>query len=277
MEINYLNLKRMFNHILLNVDESMIKMSVYRLLLKRDTHECESVGCVIGHCVILDDLGNIPLLGEEIHFELWSELFTGLTKSNNKWWWCFGGCWPNDKTQILLRLKYLIDNKSLPIEWEEHNERYEVDYNSLYELPYQPLEPYTIMNILNLKRMFNHVLLNVDKSQLKMSVYRKGSFKTHECESTGCVIGHCVILDDWDNVPKTINKSIMFLTWSQKFTGLEPLSKEWSWCFSANWSNNKTQILLRLKYLIDNCQTPLNWRGGFRFKLPNQELTPYEL
>ena len=134
-EINYLNLKRMFNHILLNVPQEMIKMSTYRFV-NQTSHECNSTGCIIGHCTILDDYKNIPKhQSGEINFELWSEKFTGLNHIDFEWLWCFSGGWPNNKEQILLRLKYFIDNQDINEDWEDYN----------YLLPQQKLEPYELI------------------------------------------------------------------------------------------------------------------------------------
>ena len=118
MEINYLNLKKMFNYVLKKVPENMIKMVAYRAE-QNNTHKCGSTGCVIGHCVILDEWENIPKnpFGN-INFEHWSEKFTGLNTNSDEWEWCFSPCWPDDKKQILLRIKYLIDNQCIPEEWD---------------------------------------------------------------------------------------------------------------------------------------------------------------
>lgn len=136
MEINYLNLKRMFNHVLLNIPEHKIKMNVFRTG-KKDIHKCGSSGCVIGHCIILDDWKNITFLGGEIDFYLWSSNFTGIYCQSDLWKWCFSGKWPDNKEQILLRIKYLIDNQSVPEDWDDCD-------NRKYLLPVQELVPYKI-------------------------------------------------------------------------------------------------------------------------------------
>lgn len=136
--------------------------------------------------------------------------------------------------------------------------------------------------------MFNHVLINVDKSKLRMGSYREGSFKTHECGSAGCVIGHCIILDEWKNIPRPphLHPDIDFDTWSYQWTGLSKHMLSWDWCFGSMWYNNKEQILLRLKYFIDNKSAPENWLESCNdspkpyeteYLLPSQTLIPYEL
>ena len=135
------------------------------------------------------------------------------------------------------------------------------------------------MNLINLKRMFNHILKNVPEEKLKMILYRYGDEFSHECDSVGCVIGHCIILDEWENVPKYIfNQKINFSEWSEQFTSLEYLSDNWIWCFSGEWPDDKTQILLRIKYFIDNQSIPEDWDyNNNNYILPFEKLEPYEL
>ena len=138
------------------------------------------------------------------------------------------------------------------------------------------------MNLINLKRMYNHVLLNVSEKNLGMTCYRTSSYKSHECESTGCVIGHCVIIDDYKNIPLDYKGNIDFTDWSEKFTGIKCSSFIWAWLFGCNWPSNKEQILLRFKYLIEYQKHPDNWSTPgsgcyYTYILPKQKLIPYEL
>ena len=133
------------------------------------------------------------------------------------------------------------------------------------------------MDLINLKRIFNHVLLNVPEEKLKMRHYRsENDFSNHECGSTGCVIGHSVILDDLGNIPLNIKGHIFFTKWSVEFTKLKYLSDNWLWCFSSYWPDVKEQILLRIKYLIDNQEIPGNWNYNADYILPSKKLEPYE-
>lgn len=134
------NLKLIFNNFLLNVPEEKITMWQFRPIEDHYSHECRSAGCVIGHSLILDDWEKIPKKRtKNVNFNRWSELFTGLGRNTPKWKWCFSGGWSNDKTQILLRLKYLIDNKRLPSDWDL------LGFECFdYVLPIQPLEPYIL-------------------------------------------------------------------------------------------------------------------------------------
>ena len=131
---------------------------------------------------------------------------------------------------------------------------------------------------LNLKRMFNYILLNVPEENLNMSHYRHYTDRElHKCGSVGCVIGHCTILDDYENIPKYENGELNFLLWSKQFTDIDYLSKNWEWCFGANWPNDKEQILLRIKYLIDNKKVPKLWYCNYSYKLLVEKLEPYKI
>ena len=132
------------------------------------------------------------------------------------------------------------------------------------------------MNLNNIKRIFNHIFYNVPVNKIKMSLFRTGSRKKHECQTVGCIIGHCTILDDYENIPKHQSGEINFKLWSEQFTGLNIDSNEWEWCFGGEWPNNKGQILLRLKYLIDNQSVPNDW-DNYNYYLPIKNLEPYEL
>ena len=133
------------------------------------------------------------------------------------------------------------------------------------------------INYLNLKKMFNHILENVPEDMINIKQYRRhDDHFNHECKSIGCIIGHCIILDDWLKVPKLQDESIDFIEWSQNFTGFMYYDDNWLWCFSGNWYNNREQALLRLKYFIDNKSVPNDWKN-FQYCLPTKELLSYEI
>ena len=132
------------------------------------------------------------------------------------------------------------------------------------------------MNLMNLKKIFNYILINVPQEKIQMNLYRLYENRNnHECKSVGCIIGHSIILDKWENIPKCGNDEINFKLWSEQFTGLNTDSNQWEWCFGGKWSDNKEQILLRIKYLIDNQKTPKEW-SGYYYVLPVIKLEPYE-
>lgn len=88
---------------------------------------CNSVACVIGHCINLVPRESLPLERDgDINYSLWSMDFTGLGRAGyaEAWTWCFGTHWGadggGDNTPIgaAKRIRYLIE-KGLPTNWLE--------------------------------------------------------------------------------------------------------------------------------------------------------------
>jgi len=127
------------------------------------------------------------------------------------------------------------------------------------------------MNKENLLRMAKH-LKNVPRKLFSMEMFRycdNSGDMIPECNSVGCIIGHCVILDEWEEVPKVFGV-IDFLQWSEKFTGILSLSPEWHWCFSGKWStvdNTVDGAIARIIWLLEN-GLPENWHKQMCGKQP---------
>lgn len=119
------------------------------------------------------------------------------------------------------------------------------------------------INIKNLIRMVNH-LKTIPSKHFSMVRYRdKHNEKEHECNSVGCAIGHCVQLDEPQNVPRSDygSSNILFIAWSRQFTGLSCLSVEWEWCFSGCWAysdNTPVGASMRILYMLEN-GVPEGW------------------
>jgi hypothetical protein len=115
------NLRRMAEYIA-TVPQELFDMWAYRNEEDLREHNCKTVGCVIGHCTILDDWKNIPRDEDgDILFGEWSEIFTGLNIDSELWDWCFNYKWtPIDNTPIgaSKRILWLIEN-GLPDDWEQ--------------------------------------------------------------------------------------------------------------------------------------------------------------
>lgn len=103
------------------IPEEKFDVEIYREVNNHDTHECESVGCTIGHCTVLDKWENIPLtLYYDIDYNQWSKQFTGITKMS-EWEYLFGCDWKdvdNTPTGAAKRIRNFVEN-GLPEDWDE--------------------------------------------------------------------------------------------------------------------------------------------------------------
>ena len=116
-------------------------------------------------------------------------------------------------------------------------------------------------------------LKNVPRKLFSMELFRHCGIagdRVPECKSVGCVIGHCVVLDKWEDVYKDSGGEIDYLQWSEKFTGLPSSSSEWDWCFSGRWSsvdNTVDGAIARIIWLLEN-GLPENWHKQMCGKQP---------
>lgn len=117
--MNRENLQRMADHIR-TVPQEKFEMVEWRSA-EYETKECGSIGCVIGHCTILDSKP-LPRLHSSNHIDFgeWSEDFTGLDQSSDEWEWCFSSSWheeDNTPDGAALRIEWLLKN-GLPTDWK---------------------------------------------------------------------------------------------------------------------------------------------------------------
>ena len=119
--MNKENLQKMADYIR-TVPQKKFDMEIYRVGSHK-TAECGSIGCVIGHCTVLDSeplpMGAWRSDGEGIDFATWSEKFTGLSTTSDEWDWCFSSGWShfdNTPEGAAKRIEWLI-NKGLPKDW----------------------------------------------------------------------------------------------------------------------------------------------------------------
>ncbi len=118
--MNRENLQRMADYIR-TIPAENFDMYVYREgdhSIQYLSPECKTVGCVIGHCTILD-VENLPRNGDgsgSILFATWSETFTGLEVCSKEWDWCFSYSWStvdNSPEGAARRIEYLLE-KGVP-------------------------------------------------------------------------------------------------------------------------------------------------------------------
>ncbi len=117
------------------------------------------------------------------------------------------------------------------------------------------------MNKENLQRMADYIR-TINPSNFSMEFWRNGQEQKPECDSVGCVIGHCTVLDA-ENIENFIqpNGKIDFDEWSNHFTGIQ--SAEWYWCFDADWyyrDNTPEGAARRIEWLIKN-GVPEDWKS----------------
>jgi len=126
--MNKENLQKMADYIR-TIPQAKFDMLLFRGGLDRETPECNSIGCVIGHCTVLDrerfqeivaSLHEDEKRGNQ-HFTDWSTLYTGMVIGTNEWRWCFSAIWgdyDNSSEGAARRIEYLI-KKGLPENWDD--------------------------------------------------------------------------------------------------------------------------------------------------------------
>lgn len=112
------------------------------------------------------------------------------------------------------------------------------------------------MNKENLLRMAEYIE-NIPQYLFDMDEF----IAKNNCGTVGCVIGHCVWLDNPANMPHFRSGNIDFFAWSEAFTGLNSSSDEWSWLFSPQWAkvdNTPTGAARRIRAFVEN-GLPYDW------------------
>jgi|GEM_PF-2667858 len=115
------------------------------------------------------------------------------------------------------------------------------------------------LNIKNLEEMADFIE-TVPSKFFNMHRFRKGGRVTPECDSVGCIIGHCTILDKRP-LPQLLNGEIDFYSWAEEFTGLPRRSPAWFYLFSSNWADTDdtpTGAAKRIRFFLKN-GIPNDW------------------
>lgn len=97
----------------------------------------------------------------------------------------------------------------------------------------------------------------IDSKWFNMSVFRGmvHDRESHKCNSVGCVVGHCTILDTAENIDvfRDENNHISFYSWSNKFFDVHGI--EWQWLFSDAWElidNTTIGAAKRIRHFVEN-------------------------
>lgn len=119
--MNKKNLIKMADYIE-TIPQEVFDMEEYRQQkLDNSEPKCKSIGCIIGHCTILDKNPLPRRSNGEIEFWEWSEEFTGICYLSDEWDYLFGCKWKNTDntpTGAADRIRYFVV-RGLPFDWHE--------------------------------------------------------------------------------------------------------------------------------------------------------------
>ena len=103
-------------------------------------------------------------------------------------------------------------------------------------------------------------LRTIPQRMFDMRFYREGQEITPKCNSVGCAIGHCTVLDpNPDAIPRNRDGIIDYMEWSLNFADFN--GSEWNWCFDTSWvlvDNTPKGAALRIEWLL-NHGLPEDW------------------
>ena len=116
--------------------------------------------------------------------------------------------------------------------------------------------------------MADHIR-TIPQRMFDMGTYREGQEITPECNSIGCAIGHCTVLDpNPDDIPRWGGGRIEYGWWSFNFTRLGVNQQKW--CFDSHWTladNSPEGAALRIEWLLSH-GLPKDWRRQMIGKAP---------
>ena len=115
------------------------------------------------------------------------------------------------------------------------------------------------MNKVNLLKMADYIE-TVPQKFFDMKTFGIKDSISHNCKTVGCIIGHCVVLDDPENIPRCKNNTIDFVGWEMKFTNTP--DDVWEYLFGEEWinvDNTPTGAAKRIRHLVED-GLPENWR-----------------
>lgn len=129
-----------------------------------------------------------------------------------------------------------------------------------------------MVNLNELKKWRDRIA-TVPADLIAMEFWRSGpgSSFTAECNSVGCIIGHCTGLYPLDFLPKVSMGAINFLYVAEHFLGIEVDEPLWDFLFNSEWGlyadeysedTNTTQkdfALLRMDYVLKHGEEPSDW------------------
>jgi hypothetical protein len=126
-----------------------------------------------------------------------------------------------------------------------------------------------MMNLFELKKWRDHIA-TVPSHLIAMEVWRDGNQSTAECNSVGCIIGHCTALYKLDVLPR-VGGDINFLSFSEHFLGVDANDPLWDFLFASDWGlvtdqeDQKEFALLRMDYVLKYGEQPDDWSYNMTF------------
>ena len=129
-----------------------------------------------------------------------------------------------------------------------------------------------MVNLVELKKWRDHIA-TIPDDLIAMEFWRSepGSSFTAECNSVGCIVGHCTGLYSMQELPKGMYGEINFLHVAEQFLGIESEEPLWDFLFNSEWGYyadeyaddiNTTQkdfALLRMDYVLKHGEEPSDW------------------
>ncbi len=129
------------------------------------------------------------------------------------------------------------------------------------------------MNKENLLKAADYIE-TIPQEKFDMRDWRSGQTSTHKCCSVGCILGHCTILDEKENVFrfKRWDGHIDFYDWAASFFSLQRYSDEMTWLFRSQWGHNNTDntptgAAKRIRHFVEH-GLPENWREQMNGNAP---------
>ena len=125
------------------------------------------------------------------------------------------------------------------------------------------------INFDNLQRMRDH-LDKVDPDKFTMGCFRQDRSTTHECNSVGCILGHCFILEEnpEDYIIHITEgyETISYPDWLYFFTGIKTWSDEGVYLFGAQWTSEDTYFpgVNSLQHAKDRLDSFIEHKGDLR-------------
>lgn len=115
-----------------------------------------------------------------------------------------------------------------------------------------------MINYENLKKA-KELLKTIPEDRFDMKHYTNKNSNTvsqvqNTCNSVCCVIGHCVVLDDYDNLIKYEDDIFNYHLWGKSFFGIKK-GYLWDFLFSGNWFNTDNTVkgaIKRIDYVLNN-------------------------